>query len=498
MDVRLDDSLNDFRDEVRTWLEEHLSGEFGAYRKGLTGHEDIPAEVQIAWEKELATGGWLGIDFPASIGGRECTLAEQVVFHLTYVEAKAPGRIPNMGVTLLGPTLMAFGSEAQQQRFVPKILSGDELWCQGYSEPDAGSDLSNVKTRADLVDGQWVVNGQKVWTSLAQFADWIFVVARTEAGSERHAGLSYLLMPMNQPGIEIRPIVQITGGTEFNETFFSDAVCDEDMVVGGVGNGWKVAMGTLAFERGASTLGQQVSFRQEFEDLLSLAKANGRWDDPVVRQNSPRPTSVSRFSSSTNCACSPPSPTTACPAPRRRSASSTGRAGIAAWANSPCSSPDPKAWSRVPTATTDTATDPTIRSTSSSGPSCTPGRTPSMAAPTRFSATCSASASLACPRAAPRRTDGTPTPLIRVYGASSFAATPSMRRQASAVSTSISRSSSSHCRSSRRPIRRPMLQVPPTPGMSPIVNSVDGTGVGMGHMLDAIAANSMPAPTQAP
>ena len=285
MDVRIDDSLNDFRDEVRTWLEEHLSGEFATYRsKGLTGHEDIPAEVQIAWEKELATGGWLGIDFPTSIGGRECTLAEQVVFHLTYVEAKAPGRIPNMGVTLLGPTLMAFGSEAQQQRFVPKILSGDELWCQGYSEPDAGSDLSNVKTRADLVDGQWVVNGQKVWTSLAQFADWIFVVARTEPGSERHAGLSYLLMPMDQPGIEIRPIVQITGGTEFNETFFSDAVCDEDMVVGGVGNGWKVAMGTLAFERGASTLGQQVSFRQEFEDLLALAKANGRWDDPVVRQ----------------------------------------------------------------------------------------------------------------------------------------------------------------------------------------------------------------------
>ena len=239
--------------------------------------------MQIAWERELAGGGWLGIDFPKSIGGRECSLAEQVVFHLTYVEARAPGRIPNMGVTLLGPTLMAFGSEAQQQRFVPSILSGEELWCQGYSEPDAGSDLSNVKARAELVDGRWVVNGQKVWTSLAQFADWIFVVARTEPGSERHTGLSYLLMPMDQPGIEIRPIVQITGGTEFNETFFSDAVCDEDLVVGGVE--WvELAMGTLAFERGASTLGQQVSFRQEFEELLALAKANGKWDDPVVRQ----------------------------------------------------------------------------------------------------------------------------------------------------------------------------------------------------------------------
>jgi len=285
MDVRLDPSLAAFRDEVRTWLEEHLVGEFGRYRgKGLTGLEDVPPEVQIEWERELATGGWLGIDFPASIGGRECSLAEQVVFHLTYVEARAPGRIPNMGVTLLGPTLMAFGSDAQQRRFVPPILCGDELWCQGYSEPDAGSDLANVKTRAELVDGRWLVNGQKVWTSLAQFADWVFVVARTEPGSRRHAGLSYLLVPMDQPGVEIRPIVQITGGTEFNETFFSDAATDEDLVVGGVGNGWAVAMGTLAFERGASTLGQQVSFRQEFDELLAAAKANGRWDDPVVRQ----------------------------------------------------------------------------------------------------------------------------------------------------------------------------------------------------------------------
>lgn len=285
MDVRLDPDLEDFRDEVRTWLEQHLAGEFGKYRgHGLTGHEDIPAPIQIEWEKELASGGWLGLDFPKSIGGRECTLAEQVVFHLTYVEARAPGRIPNMGVTLLGPTLMAFGTTEQQLRFVPKILAAEELWCQGYSEPDAGSDLANVSTRAALVDGRWLINGQKVWTSLAQFADWIFVVARTEAGSSRHGGLSYLLVPMDQAGIEVRPIVQITGGTEFNETFFSDATTDESMVVGGVGNGWKVAMGTLAFERGASTLGQQMSFRQEFDDMVGAAKANGRANDPVIRQ----------------------------------------------------------------------------------------------------------------------------------------------------------------------------------------------------------------------
>ncbi|MFT5202642.1 MAG: alkylation response protein AidB-like acyl-CoA dehydrogenase [Candidatus Aldehydirespiratoraceae bacterium] len=285
MDVRFDPSLQEFQDEVRTWLEEHVVGEFAKWRgKGLTSHEDVPVEVQLDWEKELATGGWLGIDFPEHIGGRGCTLAEQVVFFKTYVESRAPGRIPNVGATLLGPTIMAFGDEALQQRFVPKILSGEEMWCQGYSEPDAGSDLANVKTRAELVDGQWVVNGQKVWTSLAQYADWAFVVARSEAGSVRHAGLSYLLVPMNQPGVEIRPIVQITGGSEFNETFFTDAVTEESLVVGGVGNGWKVAMGTLAFERGASTLGQQVSFRQEFDAMIEIAKSSGRWADPVIRQ----------------------------------------------------------------------------------------------------------------------------------------------------------------------------------------------------------------------
>ena len=144
--------------------------------------------------------------------------------------------------------------------------------------------MANVKTRAELVDGRWIINGQKVWTSLAQYAQWIFLVARTGAGSQRHAGLSYLLVPMDQPGIEIRPIVQITGGSEFNETFFADAHTEESLVVGGVGNGWKVAMGTLGFERGAATLGQQVSYRQEFDDLVALAKDNGRLADPVVRQ----------------------------------------------------------------------------------------------------------------------------------------------------------------------------------------------------------------------
>tara|TARA_B100002051_G_scaffold36491_1_gene30166 strand:- start:15086 stop:16291 length:1206 start_codon:yes stop_codon:yes gene_type:complete len=285
MDFSYTKDQTDFCDEVRTWLEEHIRGDFVKLRgKGLTGHDDVDPELQIAWERELATGGWLGIDFPKWIGGRECSLVEQVLFHKTYVEAKAPGRIPNMGVTLLGPTLLAFGSMAQQERFIPKILSGDELWCQGYSEPDAGSDLSNIKTRADLVDGYWVIDGQKVWTSLAQYADWIFVVARTEEGSVRHAGLSYLLVPMEQIEITVRPIIQLTGGSEFNETFFDSAKTKEENVVGGKGNGWKVAMGTLAFERGASTLGQQTSFRQELDELINTASLTGAWENAVLRQ----------------------------------------------------------------------------------------------------------------------------------------------------------------------------------------------------------------------
>ncbi len=293
MDLRPDPALSAFAEEVRSWLQEHLAGEFARYRgRGLTGQEDVPVEVQLAWERELASGGWLGLDFPEWIGGRGCTLAEQIVFFNTYAEARAPGRLPNMGVTLLGPTLMAFGSPDQQRRFVPSILAGTEMWCQGYSEPGAGSDLAGLTTRAERRGDQWVLNGQKVWTSLAQHADWIFVLARTAAGSaggsggsrgaggsggsggSRHSGLSCLLVPMDQPGVEIRPITQITGGVEFNETFFDDAVTDADLVVGGEGNGWRVAMGTLAFERGASTLGQQLSFRQELDSLLAEARSS--------------------------------------------------------------------------------------------------------------------------------------------------------------------------------------------------------------------------------
>ena len=275
-----------FADEVRTWLEEHLGGTNAGLRgRGGVGQEDVEPERLLEWERELATGGWLGLDYPVHLGGRDASLSEQVVFHQTYVEARAPGRIPNIGLTLLGPTLVAFGTPELQERFIPSIISGTEHWCQGYSEPNAGSDLANVSTRARLFGDRWLVTGQKTWTSLAQYAQWAFVLCRTDPSSERHAGLSYLLVPMDQHGVEVRPIVQVTGGSEFNEVFFDDAVTEEAMVVGGAGNGWAVAMGTLGFERGASTLGQQTGYRRELDSLLELARANGSIRDPSLRQD---------------------------------------------------------------------------------------------------------------------------------------------------------------------------------------------------------------------
>ena len=275
-----------FADEVRTWLEEHLVGANADLRgRGGVGQEDVEPKRLLAWERELADGGWLGLDYPEHLGGRDASLSEQVVFHQTYVEARAPGRIPNIGLTLLGPTLVTFGTPELQERFVPPIIAGTEHWCQGYSEPNAGSDLANVSTRARLEGDRWLVTGQKTWTSLAQHAQWAFVLCRTDPAGERHAGLSYLLVPMDQPRVEVRPIVQITGGSEFNEVFFDEAETDAGLVVGGVGNGWAVAMGTLGFERGASTLGQQTGYRRELDALLGLARSNGSIDDPPLRQD---------------------------------------------------------------------------------------------------------------------------------------------------------------------------------------------------------------------
>ena len=285
MDLRDRPEDETFRKEIRSWLSDHVVGEFAALGgRGGSGDETFGFEVRLEWEKVLAADGWTGIGWPVEHGGRDASIAHQVIFHEEYVRAKAPGRVSVLGEGLLGPTLIQYGTAEQQARFLPPILAGTELWCQGYSEPDAGSDLANVQTRAHLEGEEWVVTGQKVWTSLAHQADWCFVVCRTEPGSERHQGLSYLLVPMDQPGVEVRPITQLTRTSEFNEVFFDGARTSADHVVGEVGQGWKVALATLAFERGVGLLGHQLSFRRELDHLVAVAKDNGRAGDPVIRQ----------------------------------------------------------------------------------------------------------------------------------------------------------------------------------------------------------------------
>ena len=276
-----------FRAEAAAWLEAQLTGPFRDLR-GLNTQGGHP-ERRRDWERALGAAHWSCIGWPAAYGGRDASLAEQVIFAEEYARAGGPGRLGYMGVELAGPTILAFGTDAQKRRFLPRIARGEELWCQGYSEPSAGSDLANVRTRAVLqqepgAPREWVVNGQKTWTSFAQFADWAFVLCRTEEGSRGHRGLSYLLIPMHQAGVTVRPIRQMTGGADFNDTFFANARTDAENVVGGAGEGWKVAMATLSFERGVSTLGQQMNFANELRAIIAAAETNGLIHDPQIRQ----------------------------------------------------------------------------------------------------------------------------------------------------------------------------------------------------------------------
>ena len=284
-DVELSDDLERFRADVAAWLADHVVAEYAELKgRGGPGDEDIGFDVRVAWEQELGKAGWIGLGWPEEFGGRGASLDQQIIFAEEYARAQAPARVNHMGENLLAPTIIEYGTPEQQQRFLPGILRGDERWCQGYSEPNAGSDLANVATRAELDGDEWVITGQKVWTSLAHVSHWCFVVARTDPESARHKGLSFLLVPMDQPGVEVRPIVQITGGGEFNEVFFDDARTAAGLVVGEVNRGWAVAMGLLGFERGVSTLAQQVGFERELEHLIDLAKARGRAREPVLRQ----------------------------------------------------------------------------------------------------------------------------------------------------------------------------------------------------------------------
>ena len=276
-----------FRQEIAQWLNENLRDEFAEVRhRGGPGDEHRFVDERKAWERRLAEGRWTCIGWPVAWGGRGASIEQQVIYHEEYARAGGPGRMGHIGDTLTGPTLLAFGSEDQKARYLPDIRSGQAFWSQGYSEPGAGSDLAAIRTRADFDDGsrQWKITGQKVWTSLAHESDFVFVLARVDRDSVGHRGLGFFLVALDQPGVTIRPINQLTGTAEFNEVYFDEAVCAADDIVGAPGDGWKVAMGLLGFERGVSTLGQQMLFQTELDEIIRLAKLNGASRDPEIRQ----------------------------------------------------------------------------------------------------------------------------------------------------------------------------------------------------------------------
>ncbi|MEH0556195.1 acyl-CoA dehydrogenase family protein [Streptomyces sp. B21-101] len=272
MDFGFTSADDSFRVEAREWLAAHASRAAG----------------RRSWERALGAAGWIGLGWPQSgYGNRTGSLTQQVAWAEEYARSGAPPRSGHIGENLLAPTLLAHGTDEQKARFLPPVAAGDELWCQGYSEPGAGSDLAGVRTRAELApDGRsYRVTGQKIWTSLAHEADWCFVLARTDPQARRHHGLTFLLVPMDQPGrIEVRPIRQLTGTSDFNEVFFDGAHARAEHVVGAPGDGWRVAMSLLGFERGVSTLAQQIGFAQELGRVVHAAVESGAAGDPVVRE----------------------------------------------------------------------------------------------------------------------------------------------------------------------------------------------------------------------
>ena len=282
MDLNYPPETEPFRQEIRAWLVDHLPEGWGTPGFSMTRQER--KAFNASWTETLFAGGWICASWPTEYGGKGLSLMESVVLNEEFARAQAPLRADFFGDTLVGPTILQWGTEEQKQQFIPGILNGTISWCQGFSEPDAGSDLASLKTRAELDGDEWVINGQKVWTTQAQFADYIFLLARTDADAPKHAGISYLLVPMKQPGVEVRPIEQVDGSADFNEVFFTNVRCPRANVVGGEHNGWKVAMTTLGFERGSSATTGHRRFLRELDQIIATARTNGRVVDPLIRQ----------------------------------------------------------------------------------------------------------------------------------------------------------------------------------------------------------------------
>jgi alkylation response protein AidB-like acyl-CoA dehydrogenase len=278
-----DPAERDFVEELRAWLDENLVGEFVGQADRGGPDDDDNWELRRTWERKLGEGNWLGLSWPRRFGGREATLSQEILFAMEYAAAGAPPRAAFHGDTLMAPTALRCGTEEQRARLLPPMARGEVVWCQGYSEPGAGSDLANISTRARLDGADWVINGQKIWTTFAHHADWMFAIVRTEPGSRRHAGLSYMLVPLDQPGVHIAPIRTMLGDSGFNEVFFDGARTATDNVLGAPGEGWRAAMTTLGHERATSILTYQFSFRREMAALRGLVRRRGATADPVIR-----------------------------------------------------------------------------------------------------------------------------------------------------------------------------------------------------------------------
>jgi len=271
-----------FRAEIRAWLKENLPK--GWFDDGFDMSNAERKKFNDEWPTKLFEGGWICATWPKEYGGKGLSTMQGVVLSEEFANAKAPMRADFFGDTLVGPTLLQWGTEEQKKEFLPQILNGSMRWCQGFSEPNSGSDLASLKTSAILDGDEWVINGQKVWTTQGHHADYCFLLVRTDPEAPKHKGISYLLVPMRQPGVEVRGIVQPDGTAEFCEVFFNNARCPKDNVVGGVNNGWVVTNSTLAFERGMSATTGYRRFEAEYKAMVRGAKENGAINDPKIRQ----------------------------------------------------------------------------------------------------------------------------------------------------------------------------------------------------------------------
>jgi len=281
MDLTYPPEAESFRKEIRTWLEENLPQ--GWFEPGFSMSAEERATFNETWTQKLFAGGWICAGWPVEYGGKGLALMDQVVLNEEFARANTPMRADFFGDTLVGPTILQWGTDEQKKEFIPGILNGSIAWCQGFSEPNSGSDLAALKTSAVLDGDEWLINGQKVWTTQAQHADYVFLLTRTDPAAPQHAGISYLLVPMHQEGVDVRPITQVDGSAEFNEVFFTNARAPKGNVVGGVNNGWKVAMTTLGFERGSSATTGYRRFLKEWEMVVKETKRLNKNGDALVR-----------------------------------------------------------------------------------------------------------------------------------------------------------------------------------------------------------------------